>query len=75
MRHRRADDEAPVLRPQTGELVDPLQVDEVAERGEAELEEQQELRAAAVERSLVGIAGGELRRLLHGRRTVELERR
>ena len=56
-------------------LLDALEVDEVAERGEAELEQQEQLGTAAVERGVLAVTRRELRRLLERARAVQLEGR
>ena len=65
----------PSSDPHARELLDALQVDEMAEGGEAELEEQQELRASAVERRVLAVAVRELGRLLQRLRPVQVEGR
>ena len=57
------------------ELVDRLRVDEVLERGEAELREQQQLGAAAVQQRLLAVLVEERGCLLDRSRPVQLEGR
>src|SRR5581483_1039435 len=71
----RADHERSVLGPDAPELLDSLEVDEVTVGGEAELQQQQQLCAAADRRRLVPVADEQLARLLDRRRAVQVERR
>ena len=56
MRCGRADREAAVLGPHPRQLLDPFQVDQMAERREAELEQQEQLSPSAVEGGVLAVA-------------------
>src|SRR5262249_14959002 len=75
VRHARADRERAVLAPDPAQLLDRLHVDEVAVRGEPELEEQEQLRAAAVEDGVVPVAREQLAGLLDFVCAMQLEGR
>src|SRR5262249_2752205 len=75
VRRSRPDHERAVLGPDAAELLDALDVDEMAVGGEAQLEQEEELGPAADHGGVVAVSDEQLTRLLDGRRAVEVERR
>jgi hypothetical protein len=66
MRHRGTDLEVAVVEAaDTGKVRDPAQVDEVVERAEAELEQQQQFGAARDRDGIVSVAAKQAARLVH----------
>src|SRR5712691_979471 len=71
----RSDHERPILRPDAAELLDALDVHEVPVDREAELQQQQQLRAAADDRGVFAVAREELAGFVDRARTVQVEGR
>src|SRR5581483_1783769 len=70
-----ADHERAVLGSDAPQVVDRLDVDQMSVRGETELQQQEQLGAAADHRGVVAVAEEQLARLLDRRRPVQVEGR
>ena len=70
----RANHERAVLGPDAAQLLDPLDVDEVAVGGEAELQQEQQLGAAADDRGVLAVPLEKLMGVVRRARAVEVER-
>ena len=71
---RRANHQRAVLGADAAELLDPLDVDEVAVGGEPELQQKQQLGAAADDRGILAVPLEQLVGLIRRARAVEIER-